>query len=1451
VPQGSPLSAPTTGPGGRPITPTATGGTAVLSIDGAPATGGPDVQMLDSAVRSSGPTAIADQPTTNLKDRVAAGLGSAAQTAAGVLSTPDLGDFAGRARETAEQQLSRLRTGTEQALGDIPGAVRSAARSDFGQGLIEGVQRSAEESFGFGQPEAMRRNIATLADPRATEQERNLAFLGGVGGLIAPEFAPGETAAAVGGLARGAQQVPGLLERGVGALRQPVGAFLREEVGGGPTAFDRATRAGGDLLAATTGPVRQQLQQDLRARLSPQELEAAAQTLAQVPGGSSALNPYPAATAPEGLAKLRRQLVSLARQGEAQRDWYDLSSREIMDAAQGDKADAEKIAQLAGIYSNNTAVDQNMDLALTAWHQWKAGEPIYAPGMSGPNQRARDLLERGVQWEGRKTNNFYRNLMMHIDPEVFTQLGKESVDGVRQTGVTIDVWMQRALNSLRKSPSTQAQYDWAADEIRRVADQLGWRPDQAQAALWSPPKAGWEDEKFGTDLGRAGWSYADALRKRLTLPFGPSQEHLDQALRDPETGRDELARVFGLLGADGRVSLPQARQSETIGGKTVKYPENVGRIEPAARQAVTAYTAARGLLLGHDSVGWARLFPMDKVVDANAVKLTSSDGRFGAQAIAEMQGHLDDLLGTSSGVHVLGSDDGAWVLNRGATPNKAFHNAVESATKKLQSVADAVGDRARHDGEILTNDWEAHPDGDVYLAAIRQSGGDRFDQFQRARAILQPRLDAVRNAAPGAGEAAAEAGRGVRGGAQVGAASLPYAARLGGAAAGGYGGFTTTPEDASAQERLTRTALGAGAGFVAPGLALAAAERPSIGQATLRNLRTGGLVQGPPAPRAAQTAGGVITDLSRQGLLTNPWTHIQNIGQNVGEIIGSAAQLSMGGGDRSAVAGAAAAARALPESLANARMVMSSGRQVPTLGGEAQQIPITAGGVGGWVYRALAAGDIFTRTMAEYQGMAQRGLRMLDEAGLEPGTAAANSHLAANAGQLYREGAEQGARSVFGTVAARGGNVIDRFMEGVGRVKRDLQQHPNPLVQGLGYLLDTQVPFTGTPGRAWQIGVKRLPGVSQAAYGADLMRALRSGDTLAAHRAAGGLVLSTLIQLEIADQIRQGNIRGPDDPEHPSAARIGGEWVPLRAMPLVGLPMEIMASWADGWRKSGGKPDAELTDQFAGALNNSTKPFLRGVPGFEALRTLETMHQQGPVGAAADVLQSAVGRASPAILGEAERLTDPYQRDVATKGASQIWEGLAAKTPGLAQLLPPRIDPTTGEPMPPRSGGPGSLIGIQNRDASRLQAEADKLVQKGFTEAAPPRHYPDSVSIGGSSIPLKPDQQRAITVITGKMLGDLGKRLDSAEYQNASDERKALMLKAWFDAADRARTSAAVQVLGRDRIPELVARYRDVAGRPVARGSGPSAADEGGILNFLSSSGELAIDQARALAGSR
>jgi hypothetical protein len=104
----------------------------------------------------------------------------------------------------------------------------------------------------------------------------------------------------------------------------------------------------------------------------------------------------------------------------------------------GNKADAEKLVGLIAIYSPNSQVPGSTTAALQAWYQYKAGVPIRV-GMGANDKKANDLMYKNEFWKGIKTNSFYQNLMVEIDPTSSTPVSPRwTCDGIAFDHAPVD-----------------------------------------------------------------------------------------------------------------------------------------------------------------------------------------------------------------------------------------------------------------------------------------------------------------------------------------------------------------------------------------------------------------------------------------------------------------------------------------------------------------------------------------------------------------------------------------------------------------------------------------------------------------------------------------------------------------------------------------------------------------------------------------------------------------------------------------------------------------------------------------------------------------------------------------------------------------------------------------------------------------------------------------------------
>jgi hypothetical protein len=538
---------------------------------------------------------------------------------------------------------------------------------------------------------------------------------------------------------------------------------------------------------------------------------------------------------PQKLAALTRAITSLTKEGEFGRFWYERSGRQILDLTGGNKDDAEKIIQAVAITSANTPVASNFDFAIQAYYQWKNGQPIktgkYTTAMSNKLQKMFD----GEDWAGRKTNNFYNNLMREVDPS-------------KVQGVTTDLWMMRAFGFDKDAP-TSAQYSFVENETKRIAENLGWEPQQVQASIWVALKsrmenkgvkdaveaksikngwmhyetkdgkkvrviddknkhaANWLDQALkyspiDADRAAAGFDYADAANNNLaqisweTIPSRTSghmpeifeatpevkQDYhvqMSKAFLD-DNGNDLIAQQFEILspgdfeapgyfeglvspGTQTEITVPRQygltnritklkNQAKEEGWPKEKLDAAVREAtyatEPAAREAMFAYAAARGILLKQDGVGLHRPAfikslsrPKANGIEINIGRpLTARETSAIAKAVAEEAGHTE--------FNPIGSPNGARFINFDymGLPNVQFQKLVNKALEKVTFDNNETVDAAMFgaDTGYLGNDWTENLNGESYLETGELAG--RPDLQRKIRDIvtqLAPRVSAV------------------------------------------------------------------------------------------------------------------------------------------------------------------------------------------------------------------------------------------------------------------------------------------------------------------------------------------------------------------------------------------------------------------------------------------------------------------------------------------------------------------------------------------------------------------------------------------------------------------------------------------------------------------------------------------------------------------------------------
>jgi hypothetical protein len=432
-------------------------------------------------------------------------------------------------------------------------------------------------------------------------------------------------------------------------------------------------------------------------------------------------------------------LKKLAMEGEPGRYWYENSSKEILNYLGGDKNEADKLAQLIAIYSPQTTVPVNTQNAIKAYNRAKIGHTIWNgqiidkdksfPSLKAANDyiksiggskagytkiplddtdkrfliakhgnindydniatadrdlKAHLVMNEGIPFEGRKINNFYNNLMVHIDPS-------------RLQGSTQDLWMARAFGFLDDAVGGGAKYDYMEKLTHKLAKELGWKPHQVQAAIWtaiktrqegvendvkkkavedgiatiSPdPKTGKPkfkvndgmDEKYASlmrnmslgadvtpehiensakdfshflkdNLAHVAWESAPGVKSKHLegfenlSPEAKAEYHteISKALQD-ENGNDMLAKYLGML-SPGNIESPgywegasNPATHQLIASTRIKGAGQKPDIDEASKGLMNTYADAMGLLLKQDGVGYHRPFYNPQISKANGME---------------------------------------------------------------------------------------------------------------------------------------------------------------------------------------------------------------------------------------------------------------------------------------------------------------------------------------------------------------------------------------------------------------------------------------------------------------------------------------------------------------------------------------------------------------------------------------------------------------------------------------------------------------------------------------------------------------------------------------------------------------------------------------------------------------------------------------------------------------
>lgn len=457
---------------------------------------------------------------------------------------------------------------------------------------------------------------------------------------------------------------------------------------------------------------------------------------------------------------LRRKIKGLVKEGEPNRFWYEESSKAILDITNNNIDDADKLAQAIAITSPSTGVETNLGFALQAFYQYKAGQPIETGRYPEEMSKKLEQAFAGQEWKGKKTDKFYNNLMRVIDPS-------------KAQGVTVDLWMMR-LFGYGKDTVNITEYRFVENEINKIADQIGWEPQQVQAAAWVAGKA----REEGTEVVEAGFNYADAINKNLSqiswesipgrtndhfnemfdAPYEQSQEYhvaISKALLD-ESGNDIIAKELDLLSpgifeAPGYFEEKVSPGSQTaVAAPKIRKPgkEDFAKMQPEAEDKIKAYSAVVGTLLKQDGVGYHRPFFQKGIAKSklNGIDIDIGRSLTEAETVAVAKA-MEEASGGITDYNPIGTKTGARIINFSYldVPNIKFAKFVKDALDSVQfenNETYVAGQFASSEG-YLSNDWKENKNGEGYIQSLRGISSDLQGRVDDIIRKLQPRIDEV------------------------------------------------------------------------------------------------------------------------------------------------------------------------------------------------------------------------------------------------------------------------------------------------------------------------------------------------------------------------------------------------------------------------------------------------------------------------------------------------------------------------------------------------------------------------------------------------------------------------------------------------------------------------------------------------------------------------------------
>lgn len=332
----------------------------------------------------------------------------------------------------------------------------------------------------------------------------------------------------------------------------------------------------------------------------------------------------------------------------------------------GQVDDASRLIRVAGLLSGNRSEELNLDVALRLYSAWKGGatrsdiaealpgSPLQV-GTPEQQRRAASILFDDAPWTGDPLSG-------RSSDELFDQMISE-VDPSRRRGPASDRALARSFGFSDDALDAGGRRDLVREETERLAAELGWDIDEAEAALWIHGRDLWEEvrqdvEQTARERGMKtldmsnpafrrlyGQKVREAVRARFQPKDGgtfldPGQavdfaEHLRGPLPPYRLRNQPDQSVFPLPGLASGSPAAQVAFERDIESVLQGGPDGVDRLaaalglgaSPTARE-LQAYARLRALQLGQTDVRefeWAggELVPTGQMLeeDTNAKDL--------------------------------------------------------------------------------------------------------------------------------------------------------------------------------------------------------------------------------------------------------------------------------------------------------------------------------------------------------------------------------------------------------------------------------------------------------------------------------------------------------------------------------------------------------------------------------------------------------------------------------------------------------------------------------------------------------------------------------------------------------------------------------------------------------------------------------------------------------------